>query len=134
MPECIPFYEDANRITAHASAAITGKRFVTLSGRQAGGSPGLSTGGEGGNYIASVPAAAAKCFAVAAHDAAIGEKVDCISGSQIVPVTAGATVTAGAQVEVDNQGRVINLAAGQAVGLALTGNTVGLDVEVKLYT
>lgn len=131
--DCIPFYEPAERVTGHAAVAITGKRFVAITGRQAGGSPGLSTGGEGGDYVLAIVTAAAKAVAVAAHDAAIGEKVTLIMGSQIVPVTAGATVTAGSEVEVDSVGRVINLAAGKAVGLALTGNTVGLDVEVKLY-
>jgi hypothetical protein len=52
----------------------------------------------------------------------------------ILPITCGAAITAGSEVEIDASGRVINIAAGIAVGLAMdTQATVGADAEILLY-
>jgi hypothetical protein len=57
-----------------------------------------------------------------------------ILGGHIVPVTCGAAVTAGAEVEVGTTGRAITLAAGKAVGKALSTTTAAdTDLFVQLY-
>jgi hypothetical protein len=50
----------------------------------------------------------------------------------IVPVTTGAAVTAGQQVQTDANGMAIPLAAGAIAGLAMSGAGSGADCQVKL--
>ena len=50
-----------------------------------------------------------------------------------MPVTAGAAITAGAEVEVGASGKAITLASGKAVGRALTTAANNADVYVRLY-
>jgi hypothetical protein len=136
--ECIPFYDDGDEIPVEAAATLTGKRFVVITGRETGYAAGtginlgLDTNASGGNYLANIGAAGAKAAGVTSYDAATGEKLT-ILRRKILPVTCGATVTVGSEVEIDSVGRVINLSAGKAVGLALTGNTVGNDAEILVY-
>lgn len=136
--EAIPFYDEGDELTVHAANALTGKRFARITGRQAGKragtgiNAGLDTSGIGGNYTADVPAGADKAYGVVQYDVAAGEKVTLLK-QKILPVTCGATVTVGSEVEVDSAGRVINLAAGKAVGMCLVGNTIGLDAEIFVY-
>lgn len=121
--ECIPFYEPGRRITGHATAAVTGKRFVMISGnRQADGSISVSHA-----------TAATKAFGVAVYDAALGEKVGVVRGSGfIVPITAAANLTANQRVEVGANGQAAVLAAGVAVGTVVTGATSGNDAQIAL--
>jgi predicted RecA/RadA family phage recombinase len=136
--ECIPFYDDGDEVTVHAVNALTGKRFVRVTGRQTGYRAGtgvnanLDTSGIGGNYLGDVPAGAEACLGVAQYDVAAGDKVT-VMRRKILPVTAGATVTVGSLVQVDSAGRVINLASGVAVGLCLVGATIGNDAEILVY-
>ena len=136
--ECIPYYEAAytQRLTVHViTTAFIGKRFVgPLTTFQSG--PGLAATAEGGNLQASgAPAAGGEVGGVAAWDQAVGKKGAVIRGAgTIVPVTSGAAITAGAELEVDNVGRVITATSGRVVGKA--HNTVGAagsDVQVELY-
>lgn len=131
--DCIPFYEPGGAITCQTTAAVTGKRFVAISGNRTSG-PGLATTAEGGNYRVATCAAAAKAFGVAKYDAASGAKVGvwCQPGI-VVPVTAAANITAGQEVEVGATGQATPLAAGKAVGMALTAATTGNDAEIRLY-
>lgn len=136
--ECIPFMDDGDEVTVHAANALTGKRFAAITGRQSGKragtgiNAGLDTNAAGGNYTADVPGAGVKAFGVVQYDVAAGDKVTLLK-RKILPVTCGATVTVGSEVEVDSVGRVINLATGKAVGLCLVGNTIGLDAEIQVY-
>lgn len=131
--EVIPFYEVADRITVHASVALTGRRFVTVTGREAGGSPGLSSSGVGGHYIAAKPAAGAACFGVLMWDVALGQDGPVIKQG-IVPVEVGATpVVAGTEVQVDVEGRVIPLAAGRPVGFCCQGAAAAGFAEIEIY-
>ena len=75
---------------------------------------------------------AGKVLGVAAFDAAVGAQVSVI-GEGVVPVTAGAAITAGAEVEVGTGGKAITLASGKAVGRALTTAANNADVYVRLY-
>lgn len=138
--EVLPFYETADRITAQASAAVTGKRFVTISGNRtsgpsvpAGAQVGASDPTEGGNYQVAPPAAGGAVLGVATWDAAIGEKVGVIRRG-IVPVTAGGAIAAGVLVEVLVDGRVVANTTGRAVGMCMTAATSGADAEILLFT
>lgn len=121
--ECIPFYEPGRRVTCHATAGVTGKRFVGISGnRQTDGSVSVAHA-----------TAAGAAFGVAAYDAATGEKVGVLRGSGfVVPVTAAATLTAGQRVEVGANGQAAVLASGIPVGIVVTGATSGTDAQIAL--
>lgn len=123
--ECIPLYEDGDRVTGVVTVgAVTGKRFVKLGATKPGG---------GNLQIAPITAGAIKPLGVASADCNVADTVTVLTGNQIVPVTAGGTVTTGQQVEIDSSGRVVTLASGIAVGLACSDATIGLDCFVKLY-
>lgn len=121
--EAIPFYEPGRRLTAQATANVTGKRFVNISAnRQADGSLSVAHA-----------TAAGSVFGVAAYDAASGSKVGVLRGSGfVVPVTASGTIAAGARVEVGSNGQAVTLASGIAVGIAVTGATNGNDAQIAL--
>jgi hypothetical protein len=121
--ECIPLYRPGLDITAVTTGAVVGKTFVDYSAA-------LTTG-----LVSVVTATAAgKVAGVAAYDAASGARVAVIRGKgQIVPMTAGATVTALSEVEVGTSGRPINFSAGVKVGRALSAATVGNEVFIELY-
>jgi hypothetical protein len=144
--ECIPTKEGAytQKITVHAGYTMVGKTFSgPLTSRQSGGLGGLAAdplaAGDGSNLICpAAPAANGEVGGVIGWDVASGGKAPLIRGSgTMLPVTSGAAVTAGQEVMVDNQGRVIpyvSAAGNRRVGKA--HSTVGgaaLDVEVELY-
>lgn len=130
--ECIPLFETSD-VTFQATAAVTGKRFVSPSADITSG-PGLSSTSEGSNLRMAHTTAAAKAFGVSTYDVASGAKGGAIgTPGRIVPVTAGGTITAGAEVEVGTTGQAVTLATGKAAGLAVTSATSGNDVFVKLY-
>ncbi len=119
--ECIPFYEPGQRITAQATAGVTGKRFVNVSAnRQTDGSISVAHA-----------TAAGAVFGVSTYDAATGEKLGVIRGG-VVPVTAGGTIAAGARVEVGTNGQAVTLASGIAVGTCVNGATNGNDAQIAL--
>lgn len=123
--ECIPLYQPGKHITAAVATAVTGKTFVDISGATLNPATGA--------LISVAPATAAgKVLGVAAFDAAVGAQVSVI-GEGVVPVTAGAAITAGAEVEVGTGGKAITLASGKAVGRALTTAANNADVYVRLY-
>lgn len=129
--DCVPLYEPGARITARASAAVTGKRLVKISGNRTSG-PGLSSTSEGGTYQVATADAAGRAFGVAAHDAPIDGHVTIIKGG-VVPVYATAAVAAFQEVEVGAGGSVVPLATGRAVGVALTAAAINTDAEIELY-
>lgn len=120
--ECIPFYEPGQRVTCRATSAITGKRFVDISGDREDG------------LIAIAPATAAeKAFGVASHDAADGENVTVIGPGAIVPVTAtAATIDAGDQVEVDTDGKCVTRTEGIVVGVCVADCAANADAMVRI--
>lgn len=134
--EAIPYYEPGKRITAHAAAAVLGKRFVAIvATRRPGGPAGISDAADGdGNIVVNAPAAGGRVFGVTSHDAAIDTKVTILRGSGfVVPVLAAAPIAFFQEVEVDAQGRVIPLAAGVAVGFAVADAANGTDAQIALY-
>lgn len=139
--ECIPFYEGpyTQVLTFHTAVAITGKRFVGPTTTYQSG-PGLAAdplaANDGGNLIIpAAPAAGGEVAGVAAWDVPANGKVPVIRGAGThVPVSSGAAVSAGAELQVDTAGRVVPFATGRKVGKA--HSTVGgadLDVIVELY-
>jgi hypothetical protein len=129
---CVPFYKPGREITCQASATITGKRFVVISGNRQSG-PGLSSTTEGSNYVVAQAGAGVRAFGVSGHDAASGEKVKVLRAGNVLPVTAGANITAGQEVESDAAGKAIPLNTGKALGYATTAATSGNDAEIALY-
>lgn len=132
--ECIPFYEPGARITVDASAAITGKRFVKISGdREAG--PALNTNTTGGNLRAAPAGAGERIFGVASHDAAQEGKVTVLTGG-IVPVTASGAIAAGAEVKVGAAGVAVtsgSTAGTVVVGMCVSAAADGEDAQILLY-
>lgn len=115
-------YEPGRDITAEATAAVTGKRFVAI--------PGNRT--TGGNVAVAPAAAAGRVFGVARHDAAVGELVS-VARAGVVKVTASGALAAFAEVQVGANGTATALAAGVAVGYAITGAADAADAEIALY-
>lgn len=123
MAECIPFKQPGADVTAQATAAVTGKRFVGISGDIL----------PDGSLRVAHAAAASRAIGVAKYDAASGAKVGVYRGARmVVPVTAGANITAGQAVEVGANGQAVPLAAGVAVGYAETAATSGQDARICL--
>lgn len=140
--QCIPLDEPGHRLTVHASAALTGKRFCAISGAaQAGyGLQGLAAdpiaAGIKSLPVAGAPTAAVRALGVAEHDIASGSQgVVLIGKGYVVPVTASnATITGGVEVEIaDTTGRVKTLASGIAVGLAMDSCAANADCPILLY-
>lgn len=124
--ECIPLYE-FGPVTCRTTAAVTGKRFVDISGAAV-----ASTGVLPGVAHAT---AAAKVFGVSARDAASGTnvQVESVPGT-VVPVTCSAAVTAGAEVEVATGGKAVTKSSGVPAGIAVsTTSAADTDLFVKLY-
>jgi uncharacterized protein DUF2190 len=122
--ECIPYYEDADRITAKCEAAVTGKRFVDVSDP-------LSSDG---NIVISPATAKGMALGVASHDAAIGARVTVLVKNMVVPVTASGTIEPGEEVQVAAGGKAVKWSDGRAVGRALAKATDGQDCKILLYT
>lgn len=123
--ECIPFKEEADRVTATASAAVTGKRFVTITGDR----------NADGTYTVGPAAAGAKAFGVACWDAAVGQRVTVIivDSAFVVPVRTAAAVVANASVTSDATGQAITAAGGtSALGIVLSGAAAGADAQILL--
>lgn len=123
--ECVPLFRPGADITATAGAAITGSTCVSHSaGRSA--TTGLTT--------VTTTGAGLAIAGVAAYDAANGARVAVIRGKGVIlPITAGAGITALAEVEVGTGGKVITKASGVAVGRALETGTNNNPVMVELY-
>lgn len=144
--ECIPFKLPAIAFTARASAAVTGKRFVVISGDRTGGGgggaegstsvgAGLSTDVEN-VYKVKLAGAKAAPVGVSAYDAAINEELKVygtVSGV-ILPIKAGEALTAGWEVISNATGEAVKAeAADVARGLVMTKAANGADAEIKLY-
>jgi hypothetical protein len=140
--ECIPFYEGpyTQTLTVHAGYAITGKTFVGPLAAYQGSGPALApdplASGDGGNLIApAAPAAGGLVSGVASWDAPSAGKVVILRGSgTVVPITAGAAVAIGDELQVDATGKVLTATSGRKVGKAHSAaGGAGTDVEVELY-
>ena len=119
--ESRPLFRPGAEVTGLAAAGVTGKRFLTATGRGLDGGIKVATATQGD-----------KAFGVAAYDAGSGATVPVLRGG-IVPVTAGGAISAGDQIEVGTDGKAVKLASGVAVGQAIETATSGADVFVALH-
>lgn len=146
--ECIPFKLPAIAFTAKASAAITGKRFVVISGDRTGGggggAEGATTVGAGLSadvenvYKVKLAGAGVQPIGVSGWDAAINEelKVYGMASGVILPVKAGEALVAGDEIMSNATGEAIKYVEGagkKPVAMAMTKAASGADAELKLY-
>ncbi|NKT24520.1 DUF2190 family protein [Rhodococcus hoagii] len=116
-------YEPGTDISGRASTAVTGKRFLKISGNRSGG-----------NIAVAHADAAGRVCGVSGRDAAVGELVDVKRGKDRVTfVTAGGAIAAFEEVEVGANGQAVKKASGVAVGYAVTAAASGTDAEISLY-
>lgn len=119
----VDVYEPGRDITGRASAAVTGKRFLAITGNRSNG-----------NIAVAHATAAGRVCGVSKYDAASGEIVGVARGnSRVTHVTADGAIAAFAEVEVGTAGKAKALASGKAVGYALTAAADGADAEISLY-
>lgn len=129
--DLVPFFFPGKNVTYKATATVTGKRFLKVSGNRTGG-PGLST--DLLNVYQFAPVSASGGIAVGVSDkdvasAALGGAF--VAG--VVPVTAGDTIAAGGLVQSDAAGKAIPLVSGgHGLGLCLNGAVADGDAEVLL--
>lgn len=130
-----PLYEDGDELTCFCTANVTGKTFVKISAdRQAGGFPaGITDQITGGNVSVAPAGAGDKVFGVAQYDQVSGNLVTVQRAIKVMPVTAGAAITAGQEVQSDASGHAIPLAAGKAAGLAIGNAANTADAQIALY-
>lgn len=121
--ENIGVYEPGRDITGRASASVTGKRFLKISGNRNGGNIAVAHADSGG-----------RTCGVSKYDAANGEIVGVARGnSRVTHVTAEGAIAAFAEVQVGTAGKALTKGAGVAVGYVLTAVADGGDAEVSLY-
>lgn len=121
--ENLGVYEPGRDITGRASAAVTGKRFLAITGNRSGG-----------NIAVAHATAAGRVCGVSKYDAASGDIVGVARGnSRVTFVTAGGAIAAFAEVEVGSNGQAVTKASGVAVGYAVTAAASGTDAEISLY-
>lgn len=128
--ECIPYRDNGDTFTGYAPAAVTGKRFAFITAaRQA--SSGLTGSTQ---FTVSMPSGAGVggCVGVFAYDAAAGTSVMVYhEPSIIVPVKAGASITAGQLVKTDATGQAIPQGGtGVVLGMALDTVASGADCPI----
>jgi hypothetical protein len=129
--ECIPLFEDADRLTVRAVQPISGKRFLApgqnfLSGpgMPAAAQVGASDPVDGGNIQAIHAPAGSRALGVSTWDVLEGEDVGCIAEG-IVPVTAGGTILAGEEVMPGPEGKAVVWASGAGAAVLKTGEVGG---------
>jgi len=126
--ESIPLFRPGQDISATASAAVTGKRCVAWTG-------GLLPLTSPKTLPTAAHAGAGLAIAgVASYDAPLGSRFAVQRGKGlVVTVTAGAAITALAEVEVGTAGKVIAKASGVPIGRALSAGSTDTDCFVELY-
>lgn len=128
--EAIPFYRPGEDITVKAEGAITGGRFVNISGDRTSG-PGLSDTAEGSNYVASTASAAGQAVGVSNYDIA-DQALGTISSEGVLPIIADGNLSAGDKVEVGADGKATVFGSGEVVGIAMTGALNDETAEIML--
>ena len=126
--EAVPLYRPGADLPCLTTASVTGKTFVDVS---------ATKDSTTGKIKVATAAAGAAALGVAKYDVTHvsgGSLVSVLAGpGTIVPVTAGAAVTAGAEVEVGTGGKAITLASGRAVGKSLETGVNNTDMLIRLY-
>jgi hypothetical protein len=117
----VPFYTEGYIFTCHVNAAVTGKTFVKVAANAVDGRPAVG------------PAAAGNpALGVAGYDAPQNAGVTVYRAPSVMPVTAGAAITAGQQVQADANGKAVPLSTGTALGIALADAAANDDAKIAL--
>jgi hypothetical protein len=120
-------YAPGQDLSAHCSGAVTGKRFLAITGNR-------QTADGSNNITVAHATAAGRVCGVSKYDAASGGKVGVARGnSRVTLVNAGGNIAAFAEVEVGTNGQAVTKSSGVAVGYAVTAATSGDDAEISLY-
>ena len=124
--ENVGIYEPGRDLTGRASTAVTGKRFLMITGNR-----------DRGNVAVGHATAAGRVCGVSKYDAAVGAVIGIARGNSRVTFVAtppaGTALAAFAEVEVGANGTAVARTTGIAVGYTVTGTAVGADAEVSLY-
>jgi len=143
--DCIPFKEEGDRITGKVTpaAGATGKRVAVITGPRT--STYVAAGSQGAGLVADASTDKSNVYSVGQATVAgvrgLGvfafdvpqNGMATIIREGIVPITAGAAITAGQDLDVDAQGRVVPHTTGIVIGTAMDNQaTVGNDAEVLL--
>jgi hypothetical protein len=133
-----PFYDEGDEVTGYCTAAVTGMTFVKVSGPRQPGGPNLVSGGitdsvVGGTISVAPAALGDKVLGVAMYDQTLGNLVPIFRSPKVMPVTAGAAITAGQEVQSDANGNAIPVAAGRPAGLAFDSCASGGIAQISLY-
>lgn len=122
---CIPLIKDGDDFSGRViTSPVVGKTFADIGGDMSSG-PGLAAIGipgtyDGTNFQVVTAPAGSHPIGVFAYDGAVGALVPLLAGSKKVPVTVGANVTAGQEVQVGANGKAIPLGA-EVLATLLTG-------------
>lgn len=122
----VPYWDEGTSITCVASEAVTGKRFVTITGPRVDGKPAV------GHVVG---AAGVRALGVSGYDAAEDADVLVYSAPGIVvPVTAAEAIDAGDLVYSDADGKAVDTqpAGALVAGIALDDAAIGADCPIKL--
>lgn len=126
MAESIPLFDKADSLTGKATAAVTGARFLRISG---------TPDTDSMIKVAHVNAAGGPVFGVSAHDAALGDYVGIHhQPALIVEVEAAGAITAGSLLMSDATGRATPYVAGAGVysaGTAINDAAGGAKVLIS---
>ncbi len=121
-------YEPGRDLTGRASTAVTGKRFLKITGDRAS---------VGGNIAVAHADLGGRVCGVSKYDAAVAAVIGVARGNSRVTFVAtppaGTALVAFAEVEVGAGGTAVARGTGIAVGYTVTGSAVGVDAEVSLY-
>lgn len=127
--ELIPIFEDGDRPTGYCTATVRGRRLVKISADITGGMFGTE------NIQVAESTAGYPAVGVACYDGASGDNIPLLRVG-LVPLIAGAAITAGDPLMSDAQGRVVPYTDGATnhrIGVALTAAAAaGDDVAVAL--
>lgn len=106
--EAIAYYDSGDDLTCYVTAAVTGRRFVAITGAKRVGSQALATDALGGNIPVAHCGAGARPLGVSTFDAPnVGDQLPVMRGHKVVPVESGAALTAGNKVMSDATGRAV---------------------------
>lgn len=114
MVEYLPLFRPASTLTFSVTTAVTGGQPVEV--------------GAADWSVAPAGAASLKVVGIAAHDAAVGDKVTVEVNRPVHEVLASGAVARGAKVEAAGTGKVRTATTGQAIGLALASAADGAPV------
>jgi hypothetical protein len=135
--DMVPTKRPGEDITGQATAAVTGKRFVRISGARAFRFNVLATTADGNNYKVAPATAGGAAVGVAKYDQpTVGGKVGVARGGFVI-VTAGAAITAGQFIMSDATGQAVpwTSAASEAnakLGYAVDDAANGADAEIAI--